>query len=79
MKKLILKSILFLFFTLVFIQCNKQLDLKPLGQLTEDTFFQTEEDFESASLAPYATLLSFYYEQDGGGWYQPILARLTPL
>jgi starch-binding outer membrane protein, SusD/RagB family len=73
MKKVILKSIMFLFFTLAFIKCNRQLDLKPLGQLTEETFFQTEEDFESASLAPYATLLSFYFDQFGNEWYQPML------
>lgn len=73
MKKILLKSTLFLFFVFTFIQCNKQLELRPFGELTEDTFFQTEADFESASLAPYATLLSYYYEQMGGEWYQPVL------
>jgi hypothetical protein len=46
---------------LTFSECNKQLDLRPLGQLDEFTFYQTEKDFEAASLSPYSTLQNFYF------------------
>jgi starch-binding outer membrane protein, SusD/RagB family len=58
---------------LVFTECDKQLDLTPLGQLDDTTFYQTEQDFEAASLSPYSTLLNFYYDQSGLGWYQVML------
>lgn len=61
------------FLLFVFTECNRELDLKPQGELTEQTFYQTEEDFNAASLSPYATLLTFYYDQMGAGWYQPML------
>jgi hypothetical protein len=56
-----------------FTDCEKQLELTPLGQLDENTFYQTENDFEAASLSPYSTLLNFYYDQEGLGWYQGVL------
>lgn len=58
---------------LVFTDCEKKLDLTPLGQLDDTTFYQTEKDFEAASLSAYSTLLNFYYDQSGLGWYQGIL------
>jgi hypothetical protein len=73
MKKILLKLTLSLCCVFTFIQCNKQLELRPFGELTEDSFYQNEADFESASLGPYATLLSFYYEQMGAEWYVPVL------
>ncbi|GEO11902.1 RagB/SusD family nutrient uptake outer membrane protein [Segetibacter aerophilus] len=73
MKKLLIASSSLLFFTLIFTMCKRQLDLKPLGELTEQTFYQTEGDFEAASLSPYATLLTYYFDQMGNGWYQPVL------
>lgn len=59
--------------SLPFALCNRQLDLQPLGELTSETFYQTEEDFEAATLSPYATLLSMYYDQTGAGWYRSML------
>lgn len=64
---------LLLFFALSFTKCQRQLDLNPIGSLTEATYYQSEPDFERASLAPYATMLSFYYDQMGNQWYQPML------
>lgn len=68
-----LMSILVISFSLIFTDCNDQLDLKPLGQLDESTYYQTEKDFEAASLSPYSTLLNLYYDQSGLGWYQAVL------
>ncbi|HEY4155804.1 MAG TPA: RagB/SusD family nutrient uptake outer membrane protein, partial [Puia sp.] len=62
-----------LFFTLGFLACKRQLDLQPLGELTDETFYQTEADFDAASLSPYATLLDFYWDQTGSPWYVPNL------
>jgi hypothetical protein len=73
MKKLLISSFILLFFALTFAMCKKQLNLQPLGELTEQTFYQTEADFDAASLSPYATLLTYYYDQFGSGWYQPML------
>jgi hypothetical protein len=66
-------SILSVLCLLTFTECETQLDLKPLGQLTNETFYQTESDFEAASLSPYSTLLNYYYDQGGQGWYQGVL------
>jgi len=73
MKKILLFTAFLLTIAVVFTNCNKQLDLKPLGELTEQTFYQKEADFEAASLSPYATMLTLYYSQDGGGWYKAVL------
>jgi starch-binding outer membrane protein, SusD/RagB family len=67
---IIILSILCIF---TFTECEKQLELSPLGQLDENTFYQTENDFEAASLSPYSTVLNFYYDQSGLGWYQGVL------
>ncbi|MGB3617635.1 MAG: RagB/SusD family nutrient uptake outer membrane protein [Catalinimonas sp.] len=53
--------------------CEDQLDLQPLGQLDENTFYQNESDFEAASLSPYSTLLNYYYDQNGTGWMRGVL------
>lgn len=73
MKRYFMKVASLLFFLTVFIRCNKQLDLSPLGELNTQTFYQTEEDFDAASLSPYATLLTIYYSQIGQGWYRTAL------
>jgi hypothetical protein len=73
MKKISGLTFLVLFLTLVFVQCNKQLELGPLGQLTEANFYQTERDFDAASLSAYNPLLNYYFPQDGFAWYRPIL------
>jgi starch-binding outer membrane protein, SusD/RagB family len=53
-------------------QCDSQLDLKPLGQLDETTYYKNEKDFEAASLSTYSTLLNFTYNQDASGWYNAV-------
>lgn len=58
---------------LIFTECKNQLDLKPVGQLDENTYYQNEKDFDAASLSPYSSLLNFYYDQGGQGWFQGIL------
>jgi hypothetical protein len=73
MKRFIKISTLSVICIFTFTDCEKQLELTPLGQLDENTFYQTENDFEAASLSPYSTLLNFYYDQDGLGWYQGVL------
>ncbi|HZH65192.1 MAG TPA: RagB/SusD family nutrient uptake outer membrane protein [Flavisolibacter sp.] len=73
MKQISKMAVLLLLFILSFTQCKKQLDLMPLGQLTEQTFYQTEKDFDAASLSAYNPLLNYYFPQDGFAWYRPIL------
>jgi hypothetical protein len=73
MKRFSIVTVLLLFFALSFTECKRELELTPLGELTEATFYQTESDFEAASLSPYATMLTFYFDQFGSGWYQPML------
>jgi len=72
MKKLFLSSIIVML-CLLFTECDKQLDLRPLGQLDELIYYQTEKDFEAASLSPYSTILNLYYMQDVSGWYATVL------
>jgi len=57
----------------LFSECDDKLDLGPVGELTSQTFYQTEKDFEAASLAPYSTILNLYYDQNGRGWFQGML------
>lgn len=72
--KIHLKYILLpLLATMVFSYCNDPLDRPPLGNLDATTFYQTETDFEAASLAAYSTMLNFYFDQFGLGWMQGIL------
>lgn len=73
MKQVSKLAVLLFLFILSFTQCKKQLDLMPLGQLTEETFYQTEKDFDAASLSAYNPLLNYYFEQMGQGWYRPML------
>ena len=58
---------------LAFATCDDRLDLSPIGELNSENFYNNEEDFEAASLAPYSTLLNLYFDQSGGGWFQPIM------
>jgi hypothetical protein len=46
---------------------DRELDTAPIGELNSVTFYQTEKDFEAASLSPYSTLLNYFYEQFGRG------------
>lgn len=57
-----------------FTQCEKKLNLAPLGVLDETTFYQTEDDFKGAVLLAYSSLLNYTFEQfDAGGWFQGVL------
>jgi hypothetical protein len=56
----------------VVIGCNI-LDTEPLGTLTDQTFYQTERDFDAATLAPYSTMLNLTYDQNGMGWWDGFL------
>ncbi|RDV15039.1 RagB/SusD family nutrient uptake outer membrane protein [Pontibacter diazotrophicus] len=58
---------------LEFTACEKQLELSPLGQLDDTTFYQTESDFEAASLSAYSTLINFYFDQSGSIWDEVML------
>src|SRR2546430_16389144 len=49
------------------------LDTEPLGTLTDQTFYQTEKDFDAATLAPYSTILNLTYDQNGMGWWNGFL------
>lgn len=48
-----------LFFCLFLTDCDKQLDLVPLGELSNETFYQTDEQYQFATLSAYNTLLNF--------------------
>jgi len=66
--------LLILLLSFPFIRCEEKLDeFGPLGNLDAATFYNTETDFEAASLAPYSTLLNLYYDQNGRGWFQVML------
>jgi hypothetical protein len=49
------------------------LNTQPLGELTGSTFYQSEEDFEAATLGPYSTMLNLTYDQFGLGWWNGFL------
>lgn len=73
MKKIFLAMLLFILVVFSFTRCKKQLELSPIGGLTQETFYQNEKDFDAASLSPYATMLTYYFDQSGGGWYNAML------
>lgn len=73
MKNILKPLIALTLFCLLFTQCTRELDLRPLGVLDDETFYQNESDFDAASLSPYSTILNLYYDQFGQGWYQAIL------
>lgn len=52
---------------------NEFLNTQPLGELTGSTFYQSEEDFEAATLGPYSTMLNLTYDQFGLGWWNGFL------
>jgi len=49
------------------------LDTQPLGSLTGSTFYQTEQDFDAATLGPYSTMLNLTFDQNGLGWWNGFL------
>lgn len=67
------KFILSLVLITSFLGCEDKLDQPPLGELNSQSFYRTIGDFEAASLTPYSTLLNFYYEQGGRGYFRGIL------
>jgi starch-binding outer membrane protein, SusD/RagB family len=50
--------------------CESILDTQPMGQLNDQTFYQTQRDFEGATLGVYSTLLNYAWEQSGNGLYK---------
>ncbi len=73
-KRFITRTLSLLLLCSLFTQCEKKLDLAPLGKLDEQTFFQTEDDFKGAVLLAYSSLLNYTFDQfDGGGWFQTTL------
>jgi len=54
-------------------RCDSFIEAQPRGELNGETFYNTEEDFNAATIAAYSTLLNFYYDQSGNGWIQPII------
>ncbi len=70
-KRLIISTLTLVLLGGLFTQCEKKLDLAPLGTLDEQTFYQTENDFKSAVLVAYSALLNYTYDQDdAGGWFR---------
>ena len=73
-KRLITHTLTGLLLCGLFSQCEKKLNLAPLGKLDEQTFFQSDNDFKGAVLLAYSSLLNYTFEQfDGGGWFQSVL------
>ncbi len=62
-----IKSILLFLCMFLFVECDDELDLGPLGELNSNTFYKTEKDFDAASLSTYSTLLNLYFDQNGLG------------
>src|ERR1044071_877278 len=54
-------SILCLTLCLVHTRCENQLDLGPVGQLSEDSFYNNERDFEAGTYGVYSALLSLMW------------------
>lgn len=53
----------------IFTQCEKKLDLTPLGVLDEQTYYKSDNDFRGAAVLAYSTLLNYTFDQaDAGGW-----------
>jgi hypothetical protein len=48
-------------------------ETQPLGTLTDQTFYQSERDFDSATLGPYSAMLNLTYDQNGRGWWNGFL------
>ena len=54
---------------------DRVLDTAPVGELNTENFYQNEKEFESATLAPYSTLLNLYYSDNTRGYWH---AHLLP-
>lgn len=50
--------------------CEDILDTAPLGELNDETFYNTEQDFRGALLGTYSTLLNYAWNQDASGLFQ---------
>ncbi len=57
----------------LFAGCEDSLDKAPLGELNSQSFYKSFDDFEAASLTPYSSMLNFYYDQGGRGYFNGIL------
>ncbi len=73
MKKRLLALAIPLGGLLLLASCKGFLDTQPLGSLTDQTFYQTEKDFDAATLGPYSTMLNLSYDQGGLGWWNGFL------
>jgi hypothetical protein len=73
MKKYLKYLTLSVMLTMVFSQCENALDKPPIGNLDATTFYQTEDEFRTAIFGAYSTLLNYYFDQFGQGWFQGIL------
>lgn len=72
MKKLALSVGVPLACVLSLTQCENIVETEPLGSLSDETFYQTERDFDAATLAPYSTILNLTYDQFGRGWLNAV-------
>jgi hypothetical protein len=54
-------SLLCIILCVTYTRCDKQLDLVPLGQLSEASFYQTEQEFEAGTYGIYSTLINLYW------------------
>lgn len=52
---------------------DRVLDTAPIGELNSVTFYQTEKEFEAASLSPYSTILNLYFNQDATGVFSSLM------
>ncbi|MEJ1241677.1 RagB/SusD family nutrient uptake outer membrane protein [Chryseolinea sp. T2] len=60
MKKIYI-SILCLALCFIHTRCENQLDLGPVGQLSEDSFYNNERDFEAGTYGVYSALLTLMW------------------
>ena len=51
---------LFLFLTLLISSCSKELDLNPIGSVSQDGFYKNEDDANAAIVAVYNSMLGFH-------------------
>jgi hypothetical protein len=58
-------NFLFLFLAAFFFSsCSEQLDLNPIGEVSEDNFYKNEDDAQAAVVAAYNSMLGYHTEWD---------------
>lgn len=73
MRSFIQKTALIVLLPLLFVQCDSLLETEPIGSLTEDTFYQTPQDFAAATLGAYSTLTNIWSAARGGPHYMQMI------